>query len=313
MGTADARNGAVGAESAGVSPGQRFRELLARPGMLLMPGAYDALSARIIAAHGFEAIVCGGFAAAGSLRGEPDVGQMTMQDYVDQYGRIAQAVDVPVFVDADTGFGGVNNVRRAIKAFEGAGVAGLFIEDQAFPKRCGYLPGKTLIPVEEMVAKIHAALDARKDSSFYFVARTDALGVDGIDAAIERAHLYMAAGADMAFVQGADTIESLTRVCHEVPGPQLANVSQARGKEHLPLAKLEKTGAAACTFPSLALFAAVAGVERAISALADGRPLDEIGEGLISLNRYNELVGLDEHNAREERFEEAGRTSTSGR
>lgn len=288
-----------------MSPGARLRALIARPGMLLMPGAYDALSARIIESHGFEAIVCGGFAAAGVLLGEPDVGQMTMQDYVDQYGRIAQAVDVPVFADADTGFGGPNNVRRTIRAFERAGVAGLFIEDQAFPKRCGYLPGKRLIPVEEMLSKIHAALDARRDPSFFFVARTDALGVEGIDAAIERAQRYMEAGADMAFVQGADTIEDLARVCREVPGPQFANVSQARGREHRPLAELEKAGAAACTFPSLALFAAASAVDRAVGALREGRPLREIGEGLVALERYNALVGLQEHNEREARYDRA--------
>jgi methylisocitrate lyase len=306
MGNALANGDALGRAGEPMNPGARLRELIAQPGMLLMPGAYDALSARIIEAHGFEAIVCGGFAAAGALRGEPDVGQMTMHDYVDQYGRIAQAVSIPVWADADTGFGGVNNVRRSIKAFERAGVAGLFIEDQAFPKRCGYLPGKRLIPAEEMIAKIHAALDARTDPNFFFVARTDALGVDGIDAAIDRACRYMEAGADMAFVQGADTLESLARVCRDVPGPQFANVSQARGKAHLALADLERAGAAACTFPSLALFAAAAAVERSMAALRAGRPLEEIGEGLVSLDRYNTLVGLAEHNAREERFESLG-------
>jgi methylisocitrate lyase len=289
-----------------MTPGARLRALIARPGMLLMPGAYDALSARIIAAHGFEAIVAGGFAAAGTLLGEPDVGQMTLDDYVDQYGRIAQAVDVPVWADADTGFGAVNNVRRTIKAFERAGLAGLFIEDQVTPKRCGYLPGKRLIPPEEMIAKIHAALDARTDPTFFFVARTDALRVEGIEPALDRAQRYMAAGADMVFVQGADTVETLTRVCREVPGPQFANVSQARGGGHLSLAELERAGAAACTFPSLALFAAAAAVERTMSALKAGRPLEEIGADLMTLDRYNELVGLAEHNAREERFETAG-------
>jgi methylisocitrate lyase len=307
MGTTHTNGNTVGASARALTPGARLRELVAAPAMLLMPGAYDALSARIIEAHGFDAVVCGGFAAAGSLRGEPDVGQMTLHDYVDQYGRIAQAIDIPVFADADTGFGGVNNVRRSIKAFERAGIAGLFIEDQDFPKRCGYLPGKTLIPAEEMIAKIHAALDARTDPTFFFVARTDALAVEGIDAAIERAQRYMDAGADMVFVQGADTVELLTRVCRDVPGPQFANVSQARGRAHLALAELERAGAAACTFPSLALFAAAAAVERAMADLRAGRPLEAIGENLVTLERYNTLVGLDEHNAREERFDAAGR------
>ena len=306
MGIAHANGDAVGSAVESLSPGARLRDLIARPGMLLMPGAYDALSARIIESHGFEAIVCGGFAAAGALRGEPDVGQMTMNDYVDQYGRIAQAVNVPVWADADTGFGGVNNVGRSIKAFERAGVAGLFIEDQVTPKRCGYLPGKRLIPPEEMIAKIHAALDARCDPSFFLVARTDALHLEGIDAAIARAQRYIAAGADMVFVQGADTVETLTRVCRDVPGPQFANVSQARGGAHLSLAELERAGAAACTFPSLALFAAAAAVERTMAALKRGEPLDTIGADVMTLDRYNALVRLDEHNAREERYDRAG-------
>ena len=213
-----------------MTPGRKLRELIARPGMLRMPGAYDALSARIIEANGFEAIVVGGYAASGVLLGEPDVGQMTLHDYVDHYGRIAQAIGIPVFADADTGFGGPNNVRRCVRAFERAGIAGMFVEDQAFPKRCGYLPGKTLIPAEQMIAKIVAALDARLSDDFFFVARTDAAGVEGLDAAIERGRLYAQAGADMVMVQGADTADDLRRVCREVAGPQLANVSQARGR-----------------------------------------------------------------------------------
>jgi methylisocitrate lyase len=271
--------------------------------MLLMPGAYDALSARIIEEQGFEAIVAGGYAAAGSLLGEPDIGQMTMHDYADQYGRIAQAVSIPVFADADTGFGGTNNVRRMIRAFERAGVAGLFIEDQVFPKRCGYLPGKQLIPAEQMVAKIKAALDARTDPDFFFVARTDAFGVEGIDAAIERGRLYMEAGADMAFVQGADTVEDLGRVCREVPGPQFANVSQAAGPRAVDLDALEQAGAAAVTFPSAALYAAAKAVEDVMKAIKRDRSLAAVADRLLSVQRYNEIVGLTEKNALEERFD----------
>lgn len=294
-----------------MSRGARLRALIERPGLLLMPGAYDALSARIIEQAGFEALVAGGFAASGALLGEPDIGQMTMQDYADHYGRIAQAVEIPVFADADTGFGGVNNVRRTIRAFERQGVAGLFIEDQTFPKRCGYLPGKTIVPVEEMLAKIYAAVDARNDASFLFVARTDALGIEGIDAAVERAQRYIAAGADMVFVQGADSIEDLARVARDVPGPRFANISQARGRITVTLEELERAAASVVIFPSLALFAATAAVERAMRALRAGRPLEEVGEGLMPLARYNELVGLAELNEREARYDQAGRAPVS--
>jgi methylisocitrate lyase len=294
-----------------MTPGRRLRELIARPGMLPMPGAYDALSARIIEAHGFEAIVVGGYAASGSLRAEPDVGQMTLHDYADHYGRIAQAVGIPVFADADTGFGGPNNVRRCVRAFERAGIAGMFVEDQAFPKRCGYLPGKTLIPADQMVAKIFAALDARASDDFFFVARTDAAGVDGLDAAIERARLYVRAGADMVLVQGADTPEQMRRVCREVAGPQLANVSQARGKAGASLADLEAAGAAAVTFPSFALYAAAAAVDRAMATLRRDGTMDGFTD-LMTLARYNELVGLDAHLEREKRYDESAAALADG-
>jgi methylisocitrate lyase len=290
------------------SPGARLRALIEAPKLLLMPGAYDALSARIIELSGFEALVSGGFAASGALLGEPDIGQMTMHDYADHYGRIAQAVQIPVFADADTGFGGVNNVRRMIRTFEREGIAGVFIEDQTFPKRCGYLPGKQLIPKEEMIAKVYAAVDARTDPSFFFVARTDAIGVEGLDAAIERARLYMEAGADMVLVQGADTPEMLARVAREVPGPRFANISQAKGSIAMTIPELEAAGASVVTFPSMALFAATAAVERAMVSLRAGRPLEEIGEALMSLGRYNEIVGLAELNEREERYDRAGRS-----
>jgi 2,3-dimethylmalate lyase len=295
-----------------VTPGKRLRELVARPGMFMMPGAYDALSARIIEANGFEAIVVGGYAASGSLRAEPDVGQMTLQDYVDHYGRIAQAVDIPVFADADTGFGGPNNVRRCVRAFERAGLAGMFVEDQSFPKRCGYLPGKTLIPPEQMVAKIYAALDARQNDDFFFVARTDAAGVDGLDAGIERGRIYVEAGADMVMVQGADTPDDMRRVVREVAGPQLANVSQARGKAVATLAELEAAGAAAVTFPSFALYAAASAVDRAMATLKRDGTIDAFTGELMTLARYNELVGLNEHLEREQRYDEAAARLAAG-
>ncbi len=291
-------------------PGRRLRELIAQPGITLMPGAYDALSARIIVKHGFEVIVAGGYAATGTLLGEPDVGQMTMHDYADHYGRIAQAVDVPVFTDADTGFGGPNNVRRTVRAFEQAGIAGMFVEDQQSPKRCGYLPGKTLIPTEQMIAKIKAALDARTDDDFFFVARTDAAAVYGLDRAIERAQLYMEAGADMVLLQGADEPEDFRRVAREVPGPRFANLSNARGKAATTIAELEKLGAAVVTFPSLALYAASTAVDRTMAALARTRSLNGLVEDLMTVDEYNQIVGLHEHNDRERRYDEAAASLT---
>src|ERR1700740_3124078 len=163
---------------------KKLRAIMAGKRLGLMPGAYDALSARIIEAEGFEAICAGGYAAIGSMLAQADMGQSNMRDYADHYARICAAVEIPVYVDADTGFGGANNVRQMGRAFRAAGVAGLFISDQAFPNRCGYLPGKQIIPVEQMLAKVKAALDARTDPDLLIAARTDAGGVDGLESAL---------------------------------------------------------------------------------------------------------------------------------
>src|ERR1700758_2024909 len=194
-----------------MSARKKLRAIMAGKRLVLMPGAYDALSARIIESEGFEALVAGGYAGIGTMLAQADMGQSKMRDYADHYARICGAVDVPVYVDADTGFGGVNNVRQMIRAFEAAGAAGVFISDQVFPNRCGYLPGKQVIPVEQALAKLKAALDARTDPDFFICGRTDALGaegmgVEGLNAAIERSQLFMEAGADMAKPIGVDNI-----------------------------------------------------------------------------------------------------------
>jgi methylisocitrate lyase len=282
---------------------KKLRTLLAKPGLTLMPGAYDALSARIIEAQGFEAIVAGGYAAVGSMLAQPDTGQSNMRDYADHYARICAAVEVPVYVDGDTGFGGVNNARQMVRAFEAAGVAGFFISDQTFPNRCGYLPGKQVIPVEQMLAKIKAMLDARRDHDLLVCARTDAVGVEGLDAAIARSQLYMAAGADMAKPMGADTVEEIKRVLREVPGPHMATISQAAGAKHRDLDALEAAGVTAATFPSVALFAAAQAVRHAVSALKRDRSLASLGKELIPLPDYYELIGLDAQLAREESYD----------
>src|ERR1700727_671040 len=159
---------------------KKLRAIMAGNRLVLMPGAYDGLSARIMEAEGFEAICVGGYAAIGSMLAQADMGQSNMRDYADHYARICAAVDIPVYVDGDTGFGGVNNVREMVRAFEAAGVAGLFFSDQVFPNRCGYLPGKQIVPVEQMLARVKAALDARRDGDMLIVARTDAAGVEGV-------------------------------------------------------------------------------------------------------------------------------------
>ena len=284
---------------------KKFRTLMTGKRLVLMPGAYDGLSARIMEAEGFEAICAGGYAAIGSMLAQADMGQSNARDYADHYARMCGAVEIPIYVDADTGFGGVNNVRQMIRAFEAAGVAGVFFSDQVFPNRCGYLPGKQVVPVEQMLAKIKAALDARRDADFFIAARTDAAGVDGLDAAIERCQLFMAAGADMAKPQGVDAIEDIKRVIREVDGPHMATLSQAAGLKRRSLEELEAAGVAAATFPSIALFAAAQAVRNVLRMLKRENSLTATFDHLLPLEDYYALVGLQEQLAREESYDRA--------
>jgi len=292
---------------------KKFRDIMAGKRLTLMPGAYDALSARIIEAEGFDAIVAGGYAAIGSLLAQADMGQSNMRDYAAHYGRICDAVQIPVYVDADTGFGGVNNVRQMVRAFEAAGVAGLFISDQVFPNRCGYLPGKQIVPVEQILAKVKAALDARRDGELFIAARTDAAGIEGVDAAIERCQLFMEAGADMAKPMGLDTIPEIKRALREIPGPHMATLSQAAGPKARSLEELEAAGVAAATFPSVALFAAANGVRNVLRLLKRDNSLSACQEHLIPLEDYYGLVGLKDLLSREESYDKAAATLTQKR
>jgi 2,3-dimethylmalate lyase len=284
---------------------QKFRAIMAGRRLVLMPGAYDALSARIIETEGFEALAAGGYAAIGSMLAQADMGQCNMRDYADHYARICAAVEIPVYVDADTGFGGVNNVRQMVRAFEAAGVAGFFISDQVFPNRCGYLPGKQIVPVEHMLAKLKAALDARRDPDLFIAARTDAAGVDGIEAAIARCQLFMEAGADMAKPMGVDTIAEIKRVMREVGGPHMATLSQAAGPKARSLDELEAAGVCAATFPSLLLFAAAQAVRSVLGTLKRERSLAPSQDWLLPLDDYYELVGLKALLARVEAYDRA--------
>jgi 2,3-dimethylmalate lyase len=284
---------------------KKFRAIMTGKRLVLMPGAYDGLSARVMEAEGFEAVAAGGYAAIGSMLAQPDNGQSNMRDYADHYARMCDAIDVPLFVDADTGFGGVNNVRQMVRAFESAGVAGLFFSDQVFPNRCGYLPGKQVVPIEQMLAKVKAALDARRDPDFFIAARTDVTSIEGLNAAIGRCQLFMDAGADMAKAQGVDAIEDIKRFMREVGGPHMATLSQAAGPKPRSLEDLEAAGVVAASFPSLALFAAARAVRNVVRILKRENSLTPTQQDVLSLDEYYELVGLKRQLAREESYDQA--------
>src|SRR5215470_11879752 len=213
----------VNAAEETMGPARRFRELLRQGGLTIAPGAYDCITARTIAQAGFSAVYMTGAGTAATL-GYPDYGLLTMSEMADNAGRIAAAVALPVIADADTGYGNELNATRTVREYERRGVAGLHIEDQGFPKKCGHLDNKAIVPLEEYLAKIRAVVAARRDPDFFIIARTDARAVLGFEEAVRRAKAAIAAGADMAFVEAPQTLEEVAAVPRLVKGPCLLNV-----------------------------------------------------------------------------------------
>lgn len=296
-----------------MSKRKEYRALLGQRSGHLLPGVYDALSARIAEEQGFRMIGGGGFATIGSLLGGPDIGQSNMRDYAEHYGRICAAVDVPVSVDADTGFGDVHNVIEMVRAFEAAGVSGIMISDQTFPNRCGYLPGKAVVPVEEMLAKLKAAFAARRDPDLVIIARTDARADHGLDEALYRCRLFIEAGADLAKPQGVDRPEEIRRAMAEVPGPFAATLSQAARTRFTDIADLRALGVATISLPSIALFAAAKGVRDVLAELSASQSVAAVESGVIGLDDYNRIVGLDRRLAEEAGYRDAARQMIEAR
>ncbi len=282
-------------------PTTRFRRLVEAPEILVLPGIQDALTAKIAERAGFAAVTCGGYAATAALLGQPDTSQLGLMEMAEHYARIVEAVTVPVFADADTGFGNVTNVRRAVREYERAGVAGLFIEDQLFPKRCGHMAGKAVIPAEEMVGKLKAALDARQDQDLVIMARTDALAVNGLDDAIERGRLYRAAGADMIFVEAPRDIDQMRRICAEIDAPCMANNIEGGLTPFLPAAELQAIGYAMVAFPVATSYAVAAAIGRLMETLHATGTTAGAADAMLDFTTFNALVGLPELRAAEER------------
>jgi len=281
----------------------RLRHLLATDAPVLAPGAYDALSARLVERAGFEAVYVTGFGSAASLLGRPDVGLLGLAEMAGAARRIVQAVDVPVIADADTGYGNAVNVVRTVQEYEQAGVAALHLEDQVMPKRCGHLAGKQVVGTAEMVGKIEAAVAARRDPDLVLIARTDARAVEGVAAALERARAYREAGADLLFVEALEGVEEIELVARELAGvPLLFNWAEGGRTPPLGHDRLVELGFALVIMPLTALLAATAAVEGALAAVREaGTPIPVLG-GLPTLDRFVDLVGLGEISALEERF-----------
>jgi 2-methylisocitrate lyase-like PEP mutase family enzyme len=249
-----------------MSQASKLRAALAKPGMLIAPGAYDGLTAMLVAQAGFPAVYMTG-AGTSVAHGYPDFGLLTATEMVANAARMVRAVDVPVIADADTGYGNELNVVRTVQDYEQAGVAGIHIEDQVSPKRCGHLDDKEIVPRADWIAKIRAAVATRRDPGFLIIARTDSRAVAGFEEAIDRANEALANGADMAFVEAPHTLEEITAVPKLVQGPCLLNVVWGGKTPMLDLREAEATGFKLAIVPALLLKAAIGACDDALAAL----------------------------------------------
>ena len=270
-----------------------LRKYIGEDNILVMPGAHDALTAKIIEQSRFKAVTIGGYAASASLLGQPDLSFLSLTEMVDCVSRVVDAVDIPVFTDGDTGHGGVLNVRRTVKAIEKSGAAGMFIEDQVFPKRCGHMQNKQVIEKQEMIAKVKAAVDARTDDDFVIMARTDALAVNGLEDAIERGNLFSQAGADLIFVEAPTTVEQMQQITSHIDAPLLANNIEGGQSPVLSAAELEKIGYSVVVFPVAATYAIAKTVGDLMMEIAKTGSTKRFKDRMVSFDEFNQLIGLD--------------------
>ena len=266
----------------------RLRELLSR-GIVAAPGAYDGLSARLVEAAGFDAVYASGGAIARAA-GYPDIGLLSFSEVMDRVEKIVDAGGLPVVADADTGFGGSANVERTVRAMERAGVAAFHIEDQSFPKRCGHLDDKSLIDAGEMCRKIRIARQTLSDDDALVIARTDAIAVEGFDAAIARAERYIEAGADMIFVEAPETLEQIRAIAQRLPGLKLINMFYGGKTPLVPLPELEAMGYHLSIIPSDLQRAAIHAMQATLAEIRKHGDSSGLAERLASFKEREEIV-----------------------
>ena len=289
-----------------MTPTRQFRRLLASDELIVSPGVYDGYSIRLVAAAGFKSACTSGAAMSNSLLGVPDIGVMGLTDNVNHCRNLARSVDIPLTADADTGYGSPVNVHHTVRLFEEAGVAGVNLEDQVSPKRCGHMPGKEVIDAAEMVKKIEAACLARRDDAFVIIARTDAIAIEGIDGAVARARAYAAAGADLLFPDAVRTEEQIARLVEAAGIPVTINMGFGiRSRPTTPmfaLPRLKRLGVRRVSLPRMLPAAAIHGMREALTLMqrvvATGEPIDRpdvlVGiEDIVALMGYEEARALE--------------------
>jgi len=278
----------------------KLRKLLQRKKILVAPGAYDPMSAKLIEAAGFEAVYMTGFGTAASLLGLPDIGLITMTEMVGNAKRISDAVNIPVIADADTGYGNHLNVIRTIREYEKAGVAAIHIEDQIFPKKCGHMEGSKLIPLEEMAIKVRAAAACKRDKDFVLIVRTDAISLEGFEGAIRRGNAYVEEGADVLFIEAPKTMDQLEKIPKLIKAPVLVNM--APKTPNLGFKKFEEMGYAIIIYPSIALTASFLGIKERLSELKENGIVRQWAEMGVPFEEMIRFLGVKDYEQMEEKF-----------
>ena len=280
----------------------RIGRILGDVGSIAFPGVFDTLSARIAERVGFPMAFVSGYSVAATAIGEPDLGLLTQTEMVERARHICGCVEIPIIVDADTGYGNPLNVYRTVNQLIAAGAAGCFLEDQVWPKKCGHMRGKQVIPREDYIHKIRAAVEARGDRDFFLVARTDALAVEGLDEAVARVEAARVAGADASFIEAPDSVERLAEIGRRSPAPNVANMIEGGKTPVLSKDELTRLGFHLILYPLAGLFAAARSIEAMYQKLrADGTTTGE-EHRLMTFPEFNELVGVEEKYAQARRF-----------
>ncbi len=281
---------------------QTLRQLVNEGRGLVVPGAYDGVSARLVERAGFPVVYMTGYGVSASRLGMPDMGFAGLAEMADHARNMTAAVSIPLIADADTGYGNALNARRTVTLYEAAGVAGLHIEDQQIPKRCGHLSGKAVVPAAEFAAKIRAAVDARSDPDLLIIARTDAIAVNGFDDALRRGELAAKAGADMLFIEAPTTEAEIEHVARAFDTPLLFNYAPGGRSPLLPFARLREMGYAVILLPVDTLFVAARAIQAFLRDLREGGEVLPLADRRVPFGEFNELIGVAEQFALGERY-----------
>src|SRR5208283_3009249 len=246
---------------------KKLRQLISQPGLIVAPGAYDAWSARLIEKAGFPVVYMTGYGVSASAIGQPDIGLLTMTEMVNVARNMVNAINIPLIADGDTGYGGILNVIRTVREYEQAGIAAIQMEDQVYPKRCGHMEGKQLVPVEEMITKLRAAVHARQSPDFIIIARTDARAVTGLQDAIARANAYAEVGADVIFLEAPESVEEMKVIAASIDRPLLANMVESGKTPFLDSNALLEIGYKIIIYPVSSLYTVTKAVARTLQKL----------------------------------------------